>query len=252
MQINLQHLVKIYNNREVVNKVSLHINKGEIVGLLGPNGAGKTTTFYMIVGIVKPDDGRVLLNDLDVARHPMYKRARLGIGYLAQEPSIFRRLNVEQNLLFIWEMMNLPKKEQYERLEKMLEEFGLEKVRKQSAMSLSGGEKRRVEIARSLATSPDFLLLDEPFTGIDPIAIYEIQKIIIRLKQTRGLGILITDHNVRETLNITDRTYIIRNGEILVHGTPEEVANNPIARKFYLGQRFKYESSDKIPVLVPQ
>jgi lipopolysaccharide export system ATP-binding protein len=252
MQIKIEQLVKIYNKREVVNKVSLHIDKGEIVGLLGPNGAGKTTTFYMVVGIVKPDDGRVLLDDIDIARYPMYRRAQLGVGYLAQEPSIFRRLTVEENLLFIWEMMGLSKDEQQERLEKMLNEFGLQKVRKQNAMSLSGGERRRVEIARSLATSPNFLLLDEPFTGIDPIAIDEIQKIIIKLKETRGLGILITDHNVRETLNITDRTYVIRNGEILVHGTPEEVACNPIARKFYLGQKFRYEMSERIPALVPQ
>jgi lipopolysaccharide export system ATP-binding protein len=252
MRIELENLVKTYNNREVVNKVSLHINKGEIVGLLGPNGAGKTTTFYMVVGIVKPDTGRVLLDNIDIASYPMHKRAKLGVGYLAQEPSIFRRLTVEENLLLIWEMMDLSKAEQQERLEKMLNEFGLQKVRKQNALSLSGGERRRVEIARALATSPDFLLLDEPFTGIDPIAIDEIQKIIIRLKETRGLGILITDHNVRETLNITDRTYIIRNGEILVHGSPEEVAVNPVAKKFYLGQRFKYENSERTPVLVSQ
>jgi len=252
MKIRLEKLIKTYNCRKVVNEVTLEMSKGEIVGLLGPNGAGKTTTFYMVVGLVKPTSGNVYIDDKEITHMPMYKRARLGIGYLAQEPSIFRRLNVEENLLLIWQLMGLSPKEQKERLELLLNEFGLQKIRKQNAMSLSGGEKRRVEIARALATEPSFLLLDEPFTGIDPIAIAEIQEIIARLKIEKGLGILITDHNVRETLSITDRAYIIRNGSILVDGTPEQVAENPVARKFYLGERFKYEGSIADTLLVSQ
>jgi lipopolysaccharide export system ATP-binding protein len=253
MKIILDNLVKIYNKREVVNKVSLYINEGEVVGLLGPNGAGKTTTFYMVVGLVKPNSGKVLLDDKEITRLPMYKRARMGIGYLAQEPSIFRRLTVEENLLLIWEMLNVPKKEQLEKLENMLNEFGLQRVRKQHALSLSGGERRRVEIARSLAANPHFLLLDEPFTGIDPIAIDEIQKIIIRLTQTRGIGILITDHNVRETLSITERAYIIRNGTILVQGSSKEVANDPVAIKYYLGNSLRYlDEVDEKTAIVSQ
>jgi lipopolysaccharide export system ATP-binding protein len=241
MKIRLEKLVKGYNGRRVVNEVSLEMSKGEIVGLLGPNGAGKTTTFYMVVGLVKPEEGRVFIDETEITNMPMNRRARLGIGYLAQEPSIFRKLNVEENLLLIWQMMGIPREEQMERLENLLNEFGLQKVRKQNAMSLSGGERRRVEIARALATEPHFLLLDEPFTGIDPIAIADIQGIIDHLKQTKGIGILITDHNVRETLSITDRAYIIRNGSILVQGTPEEVSNDPVARKYYLGEKFKYD-----------
>ncbi|MCD4786425.1 MAG: LPS export ABC transporter ATP-binding protein [Candidatus Eremiobacteraeota bacterium] len=241
MKIKVNDLVKSYSGRRVVNDLSLNISKGEIVGLLGPNGAGKTTTFYMVVGLVKPGAGKVFLDKEDITSLPMYKRARKGIGYLAQETSIFRKLTTEENLLLVFEMMGLPKEERERRLEKLIREFDLEKVRKQNTMALSGGERRRVEIARSLATEPHFLLLDEPFTGIDPIAIAEIQEIIGNLRQEKGIGILITDHNVRETLGITDRAYIIRDGTILVEGTSEEIANDPTARKYYLGERFKYD-----------
>lgn len=241
MQIRVENLIKIYNKRRVVNDVSLNVGKGEIVGLLGPNGAGKTTTFYMIVGLIKPKAGKVSIDQVNITHMPMHKRAKHGIGYLAQEASIFRKINVEENIRFILQMTKLSRKEREERLEKLLDEFGLQRVRKQGAMSLSGGERRRVEIARSLATEPHFLLLDEPFTGIDPIAIAEIQEIIGHLREEKGLGILITDHNVRETLSITDRAYIIREGTILVHGTSEEIAANPTARKYYLGERFRYE-----------
>jgi lipopolysaccharide export system ATP-binding protein len=250
MQIRVDKLSKEYGTRKVVNEVSLQMEKGEIVGLLGPNGAGKTTTFYMVVGLVKPDGGHVFMGQQDITHMPMHRRARLGIGYLAQEPSIFRKLTVEENLLAIWEMMGMAPEIKKERLEKLLEEFGLVKVRSQNAMSLSGGERRRVEIARALATEPSFLLLDEPFTGIDPIAIAEIQEIINRLRTNKGIGVLITDHNVRETLSITDRAYIIRNGSILVQGTPQEVSDNPVARKYYLGERFKYDGPVQSPVLV--
>ncbi len=252
MEIRVENLVKVYNKRRVVNEVSFVMRKREVVGLLGPNGAGKTTTFYMIVGLIKPDSGKVFLNDKEITHIPMHQRAQMGIGYLAQEPSIFRNLTVEENLLLIWQMMGLSKKECNERLEKTLKEFGLEKLKKQKAISLSGGERRRVEIARALATEPHFLFLDEPFTGIDPIAIAEIQEIISRLKETKNLGIVITDHNVRETLSITDRAYILRNGSILVGGTSEEVANNPIAKKYYLGERFKFEGRIKFKELVAQ
>jgi lipopolysaccharide export system ATP-binding protein len=252
MQIRVDKLSKEYGTRKVVNEVSLQMEKGEIVGLLGPNGAGKTTTFYMVVGLVKPDGGHVFMGQQDITHMPMHRRARLGIGYLAQEPSIFRKLTVEENLLAIWEMMGMAPEIKKERLEKLLEEFGLVKVRSQNAMSLSGGERRRVEIARALATEPSFLLLDEPFTGIDPIAIAEIQEIINRLRTNKGIGVLITDHNVRETLSITDRAYIIRNGSILVQGTPQEVSDNPVARKYYLGERFKYDGPVQSPVLVSQ
>lgn len=243
MKIIVRDLVKIYNARKVVNEVSLEVNKREIVGLLGPNGAGKTTTFYMVVGLVKPKAGKVFIDDREITHLPMHKRARMGVGYLAQENSIFRNLNVEDNLMLILQTLGIPAKERKERVNKLLSEFGLEKVRKQSAMSLSGGERRRVEIARALATEPHFLLLDEPFTGIDPIAIAEIQEIIGKLREEKELGILITDHNVRETLSITDRAYIIRNGSILVQGTSEEISNDPVARKYYLGDRFRYEGS---------
>ncbi|MFP4497910.1 MAG: LPS export ABC transporter ATP-binding protein [Vulcanimicrobiota bacterium] len=252
MNIRVDNLVKIYDTRKVVDDVCLDVHKGEIVGLLGPNGAGKTTTFYMVVGLVKPFAGKVYLKGQEITKMPMHQRARLGIGYLAQEPSIFRNLTVEENLLLIWQMQGIPHKEQQEKLETLLTEFALKRVAKQKAISLSGGERRRVEIARSLATHPDFLLLDEPFTGIDPIAIAEIQSIVSRLKEDRGLGILITDHNVRETLSITDRAYIIRNGSILVSGTSEEVANNPVARKYYLGERFKYEGPIPKELIVSQ
>jgi len=241
MKVWVNDLVKSYNGRRVVNNVSLNISKGEIVGLLGPNGAGKTTTFYMVVGLVKPVAGKVFIDKEDITTLPMYKRARKGIGYLAQETSIFRKLTTEENLLLIFEMMGISKEEKEDRLEKLISEFDLQRVRKQNAMALSGGERRRVEIARALATEPHFLLLDEPFTGIDPIAIAEIQEIIGKLREDKGIGILITDHNVRETLGITDRAYIIREGTILVEGTSEKIANDPAARKYYLGDRFKYD-----------
>ncbi len=252
MKICLENLEKSYGKRLVVNKVNLHMEKGEIVGLLGPNGAGKTTTFYMVVGLIKPKGGDVYIDDRKITGLPMHQRARLGLGYLAQEPSIFRRITVEQNLRLILQMTGISPEEQLERLERLLGEFGLSKVRHQNAMSLSGGERRRVEIARALATEPNFLLLDEPFTGIDPIAIGEIQEIINHLKEEKGIGILITDHNVRETLSITDRAYIIRNGSILVHGTPGEVSEDPVARKYYLGERFRYEGPMTDRMLVSQ
>lgn len=252
MKIDLKNLIKVYNGREVVREVSLYMNKGEIVGLLGPNGAGKTTTFYMIVGLVKPDKGKVFLDEKEITKLPMFKRAKMGLGYLAQEPSVFRNLTVEENLLLIWQMMGLSREERREKLEQTLEEFGLSKVRDQKAIYLSGGERRRVEIARALATNPHFLLLDEPFTGIDPIAIAEIQEIINHLREEKGIGILITDHNVRDTLSITDRAYIIRNGSLLVWGSSEEVANDPTAKKYYLGDRFRYEGKIRPRRFVPQ
>jgi len=236
-RIVLDNLVKVYGGRRVVDGVSLSVSPGETVGLLGPNGAGKTTTFYMIVGVVKPSSGQVLLGDHDITPFPMYKRARLGLGYLAQEPSIFRRLTVEENVELVWEMLGVPKEEQREYLPGLLKQFGLTHVAKQVAYKLSGGERRRAELARSFATNPSFLLLDEPFTGIDPIAIGDIQKILDGLKE-RGIGILITDHNVRETLAITDRSYIISDGKILVSGTSTEITENEIAKKHYLGERF--------------
>lgn len=252
MKIDLKNLIKVYNGREVVREVSLYMNKGEIVGLLGPNGAGKTTTFYMIVGLVKPDKGKVFLDEKEITKLPMFKRAKMGLGYLAQEPSVFRNLTVEENLLLIWQMMGLSREERREKLEQTLGEFGLSKVRDQKAIYLSGGERRRVEIARALATNPHFLLLDEPFTGIDPIAIAEIQEIINHLREEKGIGILITDHNVRDTLSITDRAYIIRNGSLLVWGSSEEVANDPTAKKYYLGDRFRYEGKIRPRRFVPQ
>lgn len=237
LAISLKNLSKRYSGRQVVNGVSLSVGKGEIVGLLGPNGAGKTTTFYMVIGIVKPDQGQVFLGEWDITRLPMYQRSRHGIGYLAQEASVFRRLSVEDNVRLIWEMWKIPPAEQRARLPILLQEFGLSGVREQMAYTLSGGERRRVELARAMATNPSFLLLDEPFTGIDPIAIGELQAIIGTLK-ARGIGILITDHNVRETLRITDRSYIISDGEILVAGTSREIAEDPTARKYYLGEQF--------------
>lgn len=233
-----ENLVKIYKKRPVVNDITFHINKGEIVGLLGPNGAGKTTTFYMIVGLVKPDEGRVLLNGNDISDHPMYKRALMGIGYLPQEMSIFRKLTVEENIKTVLELQGKEEEEIEEITNSLIQELGLEKIRLQKAFTLSGGEKRRTEVARILAIRPSFLLLDEPFTGIDPIAIADIQNIIVHLKKERGLGILITDHNVRETLKITDRAYIIHEGRILVSGTSQELIRNKEARKIYLGRDF--------------
>jgi len=230
-------LVKIYNKRKVVDEVNLEINKGEVVGLLGSNGAGKTTTFYMIVGLIRPDKGRVLFKGQDITHAPMYKRSRMGLGYLAQEPSIFRKLSVRENILLILEALGVKPEEREKRCRNMLQELEINHLSEYKGYMLSGGERRRVEIARTLASSPSFILLDEPFTGVDPIAVYDIQEIIGYLKE-RGLGILVTDHNVRETMKITDRTYIMHDGKILASGNPSEVANSEITRKYYLGERF--------------
>ncbi len=236
-RLNAEGLVKIYSRRRVVDEVSLDVTQGEIVGLLGPNGAGKTTTFYMMVGLIRPKAGKIFLDGVEVTSLPMYKRARLGVGYLAQDASVFRKLTVEQNLLAILETVRMSGSERREKCEELLEDLKLSHLRKQKAYTLSGGERRRVEIARALSTSPDFILLDEPFTGVDPIAVEEIQEILQNLK-VLGLGVLITDHNVRETLHITDRAYIMNEGKILVSGNAESLVDDPIARKVYLGQRF--------------
>jgi lipopolysaccharide export system ATP-binding protein len=238
LTLRSESLVKIYKKRRVVNDVSIQVKQGEIVGLLGPNGAGKTTTFYMIIGFIKPEAGKILLDHEDITHLPMYERARRGIGYLSQEPSIFRKLSVEQNIMAILQMQKIPRKERDERLEGLLKELDISYLAKNKAYTLSGGERRRVEITRALATRPKFMLLDEPFSGIDPIAVEDIQKIISRLKE-KNLGILITDHNVRETLSITDRAYIMCDGEILKSGTAEFLASDPEARKIYLGEKFK-------------
>ena len=238
MIIETKNLVKIYGQRKVVNNVSLQVEQGTIVGLLGPNGAGKTTTFYMVVGIAKPDSGTVMLDGEDISQLSMYQRARRGIGYLPQEASIFRKMTVEENLLSILETTSLPHEKQLEKMEDLLEEFAIGHIRKNLGTALSGGERRRVEIARSLATDPAFILLDEPFAGIDPIAVADIQEMIAHLAK-RGIGILITDHNVRETLSIVDKAYILASGEVLLHGDSESIANDPIARKYYLGENFK-------------
>jgi len=235
--LRTEKLVKAYRKRRVVNGVSIFVEPGEVVGLLGPNGAGKTTTFNMVVGVVKPDEGAVLFHDTAVTRKPMHKRARLGMGYLTQEPSVFRKLTVEQNILAILETCKMNGTERKVRLKYLLEELDLTPLARSYAFTLSGGEKRRLEITRALVTSPKLLMLDEPFSGIDPIAVYEVQKIIRRLKE-RGLGILITDHNVRETLKLIDRGYIIHKGEVLVEGTAEFLANDPKAREIYLGPEF--------------
>lgn len=236
--IKTKKLVKSYGKRRVVDGVSFEINRGEIVGLLGPNGAGKTTSFYMIVGLVRPDSGSVYLDDKDVTKMPMYQRAREGLGYLPQEPSIFKKLTVAENILVLWEVIkNVPKKDFNKRLKDLLDEMGLWHLRDEKGVSLSGGERRRVEIARALAMEPSFILLDEPFAGIDPIAVGEIQEIIKGLKD-KNYGIVITDHNVRETLSITDRAYILHKGEILLSGDSNTVANDPIAKKSYLGEEF--------------
>ncbi|NBC06909.1 MAG: LPS export ABC transporter ATP-binding protein [Bacteroidetes bacterium] len=238
MRLRSEDLVKIYGKRKVVQGVSLEVNQGEIVGLLGPNGAGKTTTFYMVVGFIRPNEGRVYLEGDDITDLPMYKRAKRGIGYLPQEPSVFRKLTVEDNIKAVLEMMSLSKAEQKERLESLIAEFGLEKVRKSRGDTLSGGERRRTEIARALATDPKFILLDEPFAGIDPIAVEDIQYIVAKLK-TKNIGILITDHNVQETLSITDRAYLMFEGSILKTGTAEELAADEMVRKVYLGKNFE-------------
>ena len=236
--LRTEGLVKRYRRRSVVDGVSLRVGRGEIVGLLGPNGAGKTTTFYQIVGFIRPDEGKVFLDEREITDLPMYRRARLGIGYLPQESSVFRKMTVRDNLLSILETMKLSRRERRERLRELMEDLGIERVAHQKAYTLSGGERRRVEIARALVTRPGFLLLDEPFAGIDPIAVAEIQSIVRGLKE-KGLGILITDHNVRETLAITDHAYIMYEGKILIHGTSEELTNDPEARRIYLGQRFQ-------------
>ena len=238
MKIEVRELVKSFKRRCVVKGVSLDVSQGEVVGLLGANGAGKTTTFSMVVGLLKPDKGKILLGGKDIARYPIHKRARAGVAYLAQEPSVYRNLSVEQNITLAWEVQGVPKKERLERMEGLLNDFSLQKVRKSLGIELSGGERRRVEIARSLAIEPKFLLLDEPFTGVDPIAVSEIQDIVRRLK-SRNIGVLITDHNVRETLAITDRSYIMREGQILVHGDAATIASSTLARKYYLGENFQ-------------
>jgi len=237
VKLHTNLIQKTYKGRAVVKGVTVEVNQGEIVGLLGPNGAGKTTSFYMIVGLVKPDQGSVYLDDLDITDYPMYKRAQLGVGYLPQEVSVFRKLSVEDNILAILEMTKLNKSERLERLEQLLEEFSLTHVRKNLGHSLSGGEKRRTEIARALATNPKFVLLDEPFAGVDPIAVEDIQSIVSDLKK-KNIGILITDHNVQETLSITDRAYLLFEGNILKTGTAEELASDEQVRKVYLGQNF--------------
>jgi lipopolysaccharide export system ATP-binding protein len=231
------HIRKTYKGRPVVNGVSVEVNQGEIVGLLGPNGAGKTTSFYMMVGLVRPDEGSVFLDEVEITKLPMYKRAQMGIGYLPQEVSVFRKLSVEDNIMAILEMTSMSKDERNEKLEQLLEEFSLTHVRKNLGNRLSGGEKRRTEIARALATNPKFVLLDEPFAGVDPIAVEDIQSIISELKK-RNIGILITDHNVQETLSITDRAYLLFEGSILKSGTAEELASDEQVRKVYLGQNF--------------
>lgn len=236
--LRTEHIVKAYKGRKVVNDVSIEVKQGEIVGLLGPNGAGKTTSFYITVGLIKPDAGKVFLNEQEITKIPMYKRAQMGIGYLPQEPSIFRKMTVEDNILAVLEMTELSKKEQKDRLENLISEFRLEHVRKSNGDVLSGGERRRTEIARCLATSPDFILLDEPFAGIDPIAVEDIQKIVIQLKD-KNIGVLITDHNVQETLSIIERAYLLFEGSVLKSGTAEELSQDETVRKVYLGQNFE-------------
>ena len=237
MHIEAKNLVKKFKDHTAVNRVSLRVEKGEIVGLLGPNGAGKTTTFYMIVGLDKPTSGEVYMSDVNITNMPIYERATLGIGYLPQESSIFRKLTVEENIMAILETTNLSKTEQRVKYEELLEEFHIDHVRQRKGSALSGGERRRVEIARCLALEPQFILLDEPFAGVDPLAVADIQEIIQYLRQ-RGMGILITDHNVRETLQIVDRAYILNQGEILLEGDSQTIAESPIAKKFYLGEKF--------------
>lgn len=239
MVLRTENLVKKYRQRTVVNHVSIDVTQGEIVGLLGPNGAGKTTTFYMTVGLVTPNEGEIFLNDLNITKYPVYKRAQNGIGYLAQEPSVFRKMSVEDNIRSVLEMTNTTKEYQKEKLESLISEFSLEKVRKNLGDQLSGGERRRTEIARCLAISPNFIMLDEPFAGVDPIAVEEIQSVVYKLKE-KNIGILITDHNAPETLSITDRAYLLFEGKILFQGTSEELAENPIVKEKYLGRNFVF------------
>ena len=243
MILKAQNLMKTYNGKKVVKDISLTVNQGEIVGLLGPNGAGKTTSFYMIVGLIKPNGGNIFLNDQEITSFPMYKRAQNGIGYLAQEASVFRKLSVEDNILSVLQLTKLSKKQQLEKMESLIDEFGLKHIRKNRGDLLSGGERRRTEIARALATDPSFILLDEPFAGVDPVAVEDIQRIISKLKK-KNIGILITDHNVQETLAITDRTYLMFEGNILKDGKPEELAENEMVRKVYLGQNFELRKKD--------
>ena len=238
MKLRAENLIKAYKGREVVKGISVEVNQGEIVGLLGPNGAGKTTSFYMIVGLIKPNGGKIYLDNQEITKYPMYKRAQNGIGYLAQEASVFRKLSVEDNILSVLQLTNYSKKEQKEKMESLIEEFGLGHIRKNRGDLLSGGERRRTEIARALATDPHFILLDEPFAGVDPVAVEDIQRIVAKLV-TKNIGILITDHNVQETLAITDRTYLMFEGSILKHGIPEDLANDEMVRKVYLGQNFE-------------
>ncbi len=237
MLLSTSDLVKRYRKRTVVDHVSIDVEQGEVVGLLGPNGAGKTTSFYMIVGLITPNEGAIFLNDTNITKEPVYKRAKMGIGYLAQEASVFRKLSVEDNISAVLEMSDIPKAEQKERLEVLLEEFGLHHIRKSLGIQLSGGERRRTEIARSLALKPNFILLDEPFAGVDPIAVDDIQQIVLQLKR-KNIGILITDHNVHETLTITDRAYLLFEGKILKSGSAEDLAEDEQVRKLYLGENF--------------
>ena len=238
MKLKASNLVKSYSGKNVLKQVSVELNQGEIVGLLGPNGAGKTTSFYMIVGLIKPNSGKIYLDQEEITKFPMYKRAQYGIGYLAQEASVFRKMSVENNILSVLQLTKLSKKDQNKRMESLLDEFGLTHIRKNRGDLLSGGERRRTEIARALATDPSFILLDEPFAGVDPLAVEDIQKIITKLTE-KNIGILITDHNVRETLAITDRTYLMFEGNILKDGKPEELADDETVRKVYLGQNFE-------------
>ncbi len=244
MKLRAEGLVKRYKSRTVVRGVSLDVEQGEIVGLLGPNGAGKTTSFYMIVGLIIPNGGRIFLDDREITKEPMYRRAQLGVGYLAQEASVFRRLSVEDNIKAVLEMSKMGKKEQADRLEEMLDEFGLQHIRKSLGIQLSGGERRRTEIARALSIRPNFILLDEPFAGVDPIAVEDIQTIVQSLKD-KNIGILITDHNVQETLSITDRAYLLYDGQILQSGTAEHLANDPEVRRVYLGKNFELRRKSK-------
>lgn len=243
--LRTEDLVKIYRGRRVVDSVSIEVNRSEIVGLLGPNGAGKTTTFYMITGMIRPNGGKIFFDSKDISKFPMYKRARMGIGYLSQEPSVFRKLTVEENILAILETLKISKEEQKKRLKKLLEELSIDQLAKQKAYTLSGGERRRVEITRALVTKPKFILLDEPFSGIDPIVVEDIQNIVQHLKE-KGIGVLITDHNVHETLSITDRSYLLCEGKILKSGTSEFLASDEEARKIYLGKQFRLDRYSEV------
>lgn len=247
MKLRAENLVKTYKGREVVKGISVEVNQGEIVGLLGPNGAGKTTSFYMIVGLIKPNGGRIFLDKENITKFPMYKRAQYGIGYLAQEASVFRKLSIEDNIMSVLELTKLSKKERTLKMESLIDEFSLGHIRKNRGDLLSGGERRRTEIARALATDPNFILLDEPFAGVDPVAVEDIQRIVAQLKD-KNIGILITDHNVQETLAITDRTYLMFEGRILKAGVPEELAEDEMVRKVYLGQNFELRKKKLFPV----